>query len=63
MMESSVQLFKEPEAVHAYTKKRQDFVMKLCDEMCRHKGLPDGWALCSDYCLNLNPFYSRDLFA
>lgn len=63
MMEFSVQLFEEPEAVHAYTKKRMDFAMKLCDELHRHEGLLDGWALCSDYCFNVNPFYSRDMFA
>ena len=31
--------------------------------MHKHPGLLDGWALCSDYCFNVNPFYSRDMFA
>lgn len=63
MMEFSAQLYEQPELVHEKTKKRFDFALRLCDEMTRHQGLLDGWALCSDYCFNANPFYTRDLFA
>ncbi|MEG0269498.1 MAG: uroporphyrinogen decarboxylase family protein [Clostridia bacterium] len=63
MMEFSAQLYDEPELIHEGTKKRLDFSMKLCDEMAKHKGLLDGWALCSDYCFNINPFYTREMFA
>jgi uroporphyrinogen decarboxylase len=27
------------------------------------KGLLDGFVLCSDYCMNANPFFTRDMFS
>lgn len=63
IMDFSTTMYEEPEKIHDGTKKRMEFAMKLCDEMHRQKGLLDGWALCSDYCFNANPFYSRDMFA
>lgn len=29
----------------------------------RHKGLLDGFALCSDYCFNVNPFFTPEMFS
>ena len=63
MMEFSTMMYEEPEKIHAGTKRNVEFAQKLCAEMHRHPGLLDGWALCSDYCFNVNPFYSRDMFA
>lgn len=63
MMEFSTMLYEEPEKVHAESRKRTDFVKHLCDEVHKYPGLLDGFCLCSDYCFNVNPFYSRDLFA
>lgn len=63
MVDFSTMMYEEPEKLHEGTKKTMEFAMKLCDEMKRHDGLLDGWALCSDYCFNVNPFYSRDMFA
>lgn len=62
MMEFSVQMFEEPEKIHDVTKRRMDFAVKLSNEMKRHDGLLDGYALCSDYCFNTSPFYSDDMF-
>ena len=63
MMEFSAMMYEEPEKIHEGTKRQVEFCHKLCDELMKHKGLLDGWALCSDYCFNVNPFYSRDMFA
>ena len=63
MMEFSTMMYEEPEKIHDGTKRNVEFAQKLCDEMHKHPGLLDGWALCSDYCFNVNPFYSRDMFA
>lgn len=63
IMEFSATMYDEPEKIHEGTKERLEFAMKLCDEMHKHKGLLDGWALCSDYCFNVNPFYSREMFS
>lgn len=63
MMEFAAQMYEEPEVIHEGTKKNMEFAMKLCDEMNKHDGLLDGWALCSDYCFNVNPFYNQEMFA
>lgn len=63
MMEFAVQMLEEPEKVHDKAKKRMDYYRTLGDELTRRPGLLDGWGLCSDYCFNVNPFYSRDMFA
>ncbi|MEG0911613.1 MAG: uroporphyrinogen decarboxylase family protein [Ruthenibacterium sp.] len=63
MMEFAAQMYDEPELIHEGSKKRMAFAMELCDAMHAHPGLLDGWALCSDYCFNINPFYSREMFA
>ena len=62
MIDFAVQLYEEPEQVHEGSKKRMDWAMKLCDAMKKEEGLLDGWALCSDYCFNTNPFYNREMF-
>ena len=63
MMDFSGAMYEEPEKLHDKLKRRTEFARKLCDEMHRHPGLLDGWALCSDYCFNVNPFYDRNMFA
>ena len=62
MMEFSVDMYDEPEKLHEGLKERMDFAVSLCDNMKKHEGLLDGYALCSDYCFNVNPFYSADMF-
>ncbi len=39
-----------------------DAMLAAAERYARHGGL-DGWALCSDYCFNDNPFLSPDMFA
>lgn len=63
MMEVAAMMYEEPEKIHDYTKRRMEEAQKLAEEMVKQPGLLDGFALCSDYCFNANPFYSRDMFA
>lgn len=63
MIEFSANLYENPELLQAESRRRTDYAMRLCDEMKKHEGLLDGFALCSDYCFNINPFYTRELFA
>jgi len=63
MMDFTTKMYEEPEILHDETKERVEFAMQLCDKMKRHSGLLDGYALCSDYCFNANPFYSNEMFA
>lgn len=63
MTDVAVMMYEEPEKIHDYTKRRMEEAVKLAEEMKKTPGLLDGFALCSDYCFNTNPFYSRDMFA
>lgn len=63
MTDVAVMMYEEPEKIHDYTKRRMEQAIKLAEEMAKTPGLLDGFALCSDYCFNTNPFYSRDMFA
>jgi len=40
-----------------------DELIRLAEEVAEHKGLLDGFALCSDYCFNTNPFFSPTMFS
>ncbi len=37
--------------------------LDIAENLSKHKGLLDGFALCSDYCFNTNPFFSPDMFS
>lgn len=62
MIDFAAMMYEEPKKLHEVSKRRMEFAVKLCDEMKRTPGLLDGYALCSDYCFNTNPFYSREMF-
>lgn len=62
MMDFSEDLYEHPDKLHEGLKARTEFAVNLCDDLAKTKGLLDGWALCSDYCFNVNPFYSPDMF-
>lgn len=61
MSDYSCRLFEEPEKVHMESRQRVDAALARGERMRRHGGL-DGWALCSDYCLNTGPFLKPEMF-
>ena len=63
IMDVSVMMYEEPEKIHDWTKRRVEQCMHTALELKKIPGLLDGFVLCSDYCFNTNPFYSRDMFA
>lgn len=63
MMEFATEMYEEPEKLHERTKRRMDEAVSQCDMLAKYPGLCDGFILCSDYCFNTNPFYSREMFA
>lgn len=63
MVEFAAEMYEEPEKLHEATKRNMEEAMSQCDELKKHPGLLDGFALCSDYCFNANPFYNREMFA
>lgn len=62
MYDFSYRMADEPEKLHAEAQRMVDEAVRRAEVMARHGGL-DGFALCSDYCLNQGPFLSPRLFA
>lgn len=58
----SVRLADEPDKVHAEAAAMVDNMLRYAERLRDHGGL-DGFALCSDYCLNTGPFLSPRLFS
>jgi len=62
MQEFSYRLVDEPEKVKAEAQAAVDAALENAEKYWKHGGL-DGFALCSDYCLNEGPFLSPRLFS
>lgn len=63
MMAFTERLYEDGEGLHEEAKRRTEDCLVFAEKMSRRKGLLDGFAMCADYCFNVNPFFSRDLFA
>lgn len=61
MMEFSCQMYEEPEKIHEQQNQWFERSMKVAQKLSG-TGLLDGFALCSDYSFNVNPFFSPDSF-
>lgn len=62
MMDFAVQMCEEPEKLHEQSKRRLEEKLRFAEYMDKRGHLLDGFALCSDYCFNANPFFSQDMF-
>lgn len=62
MMDFSVQMFEEPEKLNAQSQKRLEDRLEFAQKLDAKGHLLDGFALCADYCFNVNPFFSEELF-
>lgn len=62
MLDFTAQIYEEPELLKDQSQKRVEEYTAWSRKF-EGSGLLDGFALCSDYCFNTNPFYSPDLFA
>ena len=65
MMEMSVKLYEEPESIVEVQQHSMRLMMETAERLAKAEGgrLLDGFALCSDYCFNTNPFYTPEIFA
>ncbi|MBQ5973109.1 MAG: hypothetical protein IJL69_02820 [Oscillospiraceae bacterium] len=63
MLDFTARLYEEPEDVHAEARRNLDRCLAEAEELDRRGHLLDGFALCSDYCFNVNPFFTPDMFA
>lgn len=61
MTEVAVMMYEEPEKIHDMTKRHVERAVQMADAF-QGTGLLDGFGMCSDYCFNVNPFYTRDMF-
>lgn len=62
MMDFSVKMYEEPEELNEISKRNLDNMIEFASKLDRNGHLLDGFALCSDYCFNVNPFFTEDLF-
>jgi len=62
MLEFSYRMADDPEGLKAEADKNVDNMLELAEKYAKH-GVLDGWALCSDYCLNTGPFLSPAQFS
>lgn len=63
MMDFSARMYEEPEALHRQARQQVDQARVLSDTLATYPGLLDGFALCADYCFNVNPFFTRDQYS
>lgn len=61
MVEFSCQMYEEPEKLHDMQNRWQENAFKTANALSK-TGLLDGFALCSDYSFNVNPFFSPEIF-
>lgn len=62
MVDFSVQLYEDPESVLRAERDLMHTMLDKAEFLDRKNHLLDGFALCSDYCFNTNPFFSPQLF-
>ena len=65
MIEFSARLYEDPESIIADQERQMDQSLEFAAKLKQKDGgkLLDGFALCSDYCFNVNPFFPPDMFA
>jgi uroporphyrinogen decarboxylase len=63
MMEFSARLYEDPEGILAEQEKNVAYFADLAEKLKKRGNLLDGFTLCSDYCFNVNPFFTPDMFS
>lgn len=62
MMDFSMKMYEDPEGLNEISKRRVDEFLNMAKQLDEKGHLLDGLILCSDYCFNVNPFFSEDKF-
>lgn len=62
MIEFSAQIYEEPEKLNEISKQRVEQSVEFAAKLKNYDNLLDGFALCSDYCFNVNPFFTGEMF-
>jgi uroporphyrinogen decarboxylase len=64
MTDFSVRLYEDPEGILSEQEKNMNRALEFAEKLKQVDGgtLLDGFALCSDYCFNVNPFFTPEIF-
>lgn len=62
LMDFCVAMLEEPEKLNDQSDRWLDNMLELAQKLDSHGHLLDGFAMCSDYCFNTNPFFRPDQF-
>ena len=62
MMEFTERMYDDEENLKKEAQANVDLHVRFAEKLAARKGLLDGFALCSDYCFNINPFFTPDMF-
>lgn len=63
MMDFTVRIYEDEKGIKKEAQQRLDKCIDFAEKISKYNGLLDGFALCSDYCFNVNPFFSPDVFS
>lgn len=63
MMDFTVALYERAEELKEESRRRTEELLSMAEQLSRSPGLLDSLCLCSDYCFNVNPFFSPEMFA
>ena len=63
MMEFTARMYEDEDGLKAEAQKNMENSLRFAEKMAKHPGLLDGFALCSDYCFNVNPYFTPDMFS
>lgn len=62
MLAFAERMYDDEEGLKTEAQQRLENSLRFAEKMAKHEGLLDGFALCSDYCFNVNPFFSPSMF-
>lgn len=62
MIRFTQMLYEEGEQLKEDAELRLKDSLEFAERMLKYPGLLDGFALCSDYCFNVNPFFTPEMF-
>lgn len=63
MIEFTTRMYEDEDNLKAEAQRNLENSLRFAEKLSKHEGLLDGFALCSDYCFNVNPFFTPDMFS
>ena len=63
MVDFSARMYEEPEKLKSEARRSVKGHLEWVERFTHYPGLLDGFAMCSDYCFNVNPFFSPTQFS